>query len=66
FTLYRWDINVRMATIIGVVGGGGIGQNLFDYIRQWEWEQAGLLMLLIVVAVWAIDYLSSRLRARLE
>ncbi|MCX6096503.1 MAG: phosphonate ABC transporter, permease protein PhnE, partial [Candidatus Bipolaricaulota bacterium] len=47
FTLYRWDINVRMATIIGVVGGGGIGQNLFDYIRQWEWEQAGLLMLLI-------------------
>jgi phosphonate transport system permease protein len=66
FTLYRWDINVRMATIIGVVGGGGIGQNLFDYIRQWEWEQAGLLMLLIIVAVWAIDYLSSRLRAKLE
>jgi phosphonate transport system permease protein len=66
FTLYRWDINVRMATIIGVVGGGGIGQNLFDYIRQWEWEQAGMLMLLIIVAVWAIDYLSSRLRAKLE
>ena len=66
FTLYRWDINVRMATIIGVVGGGGIGQDLFAYINNWDFRQAGLLILLIIVAVWAIDYLSSRLRARLE
>ncbi len=66
FTLYRWDINVRMATIIGIVGGGGIGQDLFAYINAWDFRQAGLLILLIIVAVWAIDYLSSRLRARLE
>jgi phosphonate transport system permease protein len=66
FTLYRWDINVRMATIIGVVGGGGIGNPLYLATRQWEWRQAGMYMLLIVVAVWAIDYLSSRLRERLS
>jgi phosphonate transport system permease protein len=66
FTLYRWDINVRMATIIGVVGGGGIGNPLYLATRQWEWRQAGLYMLLIVVAVWAIDYFSSRLRERLS
>ena len=66
FTLYRWDINVRMATIIGIVGGGGIGNPLYLATRQWEWEAAGLYMLLIVVAVWAIDYFSSRLRERLS
>jgi len=66
FTLYRWDINVRMATIVGVVGGGGIGSPLLLVTRQWEWEAAGLYMLLIVVAVWAIDYFSSRLRERLS
>jgi len=66
FTIYRWDINVRMATIIGLVGGGGIGQRLLQLTRNWVWDQAIVLMLLIMVAVWAMDYLSSRLRASLE
>jgi phosphonate transport system permease protein len=65
FTLYRWDINVRMATVIGIVGGGGIGSPLYLATRQWEWEAAGLYLILIIVAVWAIDYLSARLRAGL-
>ncbi len=66
FTLYRWDINVRMATIIGLVGGGGIGQQLLQYINLWMWNKASVLMLLIVITVWIMDYASSRLRARLE
>jgi len=66
FTLYRWDINVRMATIIGMVGGGGIGESLYQYTSLWRWNKAGLLMLLIVITVWVMDYASSRLRARLE
>jgi len=66
FTIYRWDINVRMATIIGLVGGGGIGQRLLQLTRNWVWDQAIVLMLLIMVVVWAMDYLSSRLRASLE
>lgn len=66
FTLYRWDINVRMATIIGIVAGGGIGQQLYLYTRYWKWSQAATLMLLIMGTVWAIDYISARMRARLE
>ena len=66
FTIYRWDINVRMATIIGLVGGGGIGQRLIQLTRNWVWDQAIVLMLLIMVAVWAMDYSSSRLRERLN
>jgi len=66
FTIYRWDINVRMATIIGLVGGGGIGQRLIQLTRNWVWDQAIVLMLLIMVAVWVMDYSSSRLRERLN
>jgi phosphonate transport system permease protein len=65
FTLYRWDINVRMATIIGMVGGGGIGQSLYQYTSLWLWRKAGVLMLLIMLTVWVMDYASARLRARL-
>ena len=65
FTLYRWDINVRMATIIGLVGGGGIGQRLMQYTRVWQWSAASMMMILIMLVVWAMDYASSRLRARL-
>ena len=66
FTLYRWDINVRMATIIGIVGGGGIGQSLYQYMKVSDYSSAGMMMLLIVVTVWSIDYISARLRARLN
>jgi phosphonate transport system permease protein len=65
FTLYRWDINVRMATVIGVVGGGGIGWRLSAHLRSWQFPQASMLTLLIIALVWAIDYVSSRLRAKL-
>jgi len=65
FTLYRWDINVRMATIIGLVGGGGIGQRLMQYTRVWQWSQASMMMFLIMLVVWVMDYSSSKLRARL-
>jgi|Deesub1362A_J573_1020465.scaffolds.fasta_scaffold02190_7 phosphonate transport system permease protein len=65
FTLYRWDINIRMATVVGVVGGGGIGQDLFFYLKGNLWTQAGTVMLFIIALVWAIDYFSARLRAKL-
>lgn len=66
FSIYRWDINVRMATIIGLVGGGGIGQRLLQLTRNWVWDQAIVLMLLIMAAVWGMDYMSSKLRERFE
>jgi phosphonate transport system permease protein len=66
FTLYRWDINVRMGTVIGMVGGGGIGMLLMQYVRVLAWEQVGMCLLAIIAVVWSIDTLSARLRARLS
>lgn len=65
FTLYRWDINVRMATVVGLVGGGGIGFRLAEYLKAWAFAEATMLTILVVILVWAIDYLSARLRAKL-
>lgn len=66
FTIYRWDINVRMATIIGMVGGGGIGQLLSDYIGLGRWHEVGLIVMVIAAVVWALDFASSRIRASLN
>jgi len=65
FTLYRWDINVRMATVVGLVGGGGIGFRLGGALTDFNFSNASMYMILVVVLVWAIDYLSARLRAKL-
>lgn len=65
FTLYRWDINVRMATVVGMVGGGGIGFRLIQYLRSWAFPEATVLTILIILMVWALDWLSARLREKL-
>ncbi|MEZ6013593.1 MAG: phosphonate ABC transporter, permease protein PhnE [Planctomycetota bacterium] len=62
FTIYRWDINVRMATIIGLVGGGGIGKLLIQYQGLAKWHAVGTIVIVIAVVVWLMDWLSSRLR----
>jgi phosphonate transport system permease protein len=61
--LYYIESNTRSATIIGVVGAGGIGLHLAEQIRVLEWRQVSFLILLILVCVAAIDFVSSRLRA---
>lgn len=65
FTIYRWDINVRMSTIIGFVGGGGIGYILKPRVDLGEWGEVGTLVLLIAVAVWVMDLVSARIRERI-
>jgi phosphonate ABC transporter permease subunit PhnE len=62
FSFYRWDINVRMSTIIGFVGGGGIGFVLQQHISLRQYPQASVMMLAIAVVVATLDYLSSRVR----
>jgi phosphonate transport system permease protein len=64
-TLYMWESNTRSATILGIVGAGGIGYQLSDRLRVYEWGQASLIILLILVAVYAIDLISGRLRRAL-
>jgi len=66
FTIYRWDINIRMATIIGLVGGGGIGQLLFNAIQSGQWQDVGALALIITLVVWAMDTASAYIREALK
>ncbi len=60
--LYFIESNTRSATIIGIVGAGGIGLQLAEQIRTLEWQNVSFLILMILVAVAAIDFISSRLR----
>jgi phosphonate transport system permease protein len=60
--LYFFESNTRSATIIGIVGAGGIGLHLSEQIRLLEWQQVSFLVLLILLAVMAIDWISTRLR----
>lgn len=62
FTIYRWDINVRMATIIGLVGGGGIGTMLMQFQGLAQWHEVGLIIVMIALVVWVMDYISARVR----
>jgi phosphonate transport system permease protein len=64
FTIYRWDINVRMSTIIGLVGGGGIGFLLIQWIRLLDYKAAGIAVWFIAITVSTLDYISAEIRAR--
>jgi phosphonate transport system permease protein len=60
--LYYFESNTRSATIIGIVGAGGIGLYLAEAIRTLELQQVSFIILLILVTVAAIDFVSSQLR----
>lgn len=66
FTIYRWDINVRMATVIGLVGGGGIGTLLIKYQGQAMWREVGCIILVIAAVVWLMDTASAYIREALK
>ncbi|WP_297106261.1 phosphonate ABC transporter, permease protein PhnE [uncultured Devosia sp.] len=63
--LYFFESNVRSATILGIVGAGGIGLQLSDRIRINNWQEAAFIILMILVTVAAIDAISRRIRAKL-
>jgi phosphonate transport system permease protein len=65
FSIYRWDVNVRMATVIGLVGGGGVGTLLMQYQGLAKWNEVGLIILLISLVVWAMDFLSAKIREKI-
>ncbi len=64
FTLYRWDINVRMSTVIGFAGGGGIGFLLQQNINLLQYRQAAVQILAIAIVVATLDYVSAYVRER--
>ncbi len=65
FTIYRLDTNVRLAPILGLVGGGGIGLDLFQAINLSRYGAAGLIIFMIVVTVATMDFVSAQIRKRL-
>ncbi len=65
YTLYMFEYNVRAASILGIVGAGGIGFYLYTYINNFQYDRAATALLILLVVVTLIDSASSRLRARL-
>ncbi len=62
YTLYRFESNVRSASVVGMVGAGGIGVVLWEIIRGFQYAETCAVMLIIIVTVSAIDLVSARIR----
>jgi len=65
FALYRFESNVRSATVVGMVGAGGIGVVLWEIIRGFQYAETCAVMLIIIATVTCIDLLSARIRRAL-
>lgn len=62
YSLYRFESNVRSATVLGIVGAGGIGMLLWEYIRGFYYAETAAVVIIIVVSVSVLDMISQRLR----
>ncbi|WP_417468504.1 phosphonate ABC transporter, permease protein PhnE [Maricaulis sp.] len=65
FGLYRFESNARSATVLGLIGAGGIGQILFEAVRAFDYQRTAAIVIVIILAVSAIDMMSQLLRKRL-
>jgi phosphonate transport system permease protein len=63
--IYRWDINIRESTVLGLVGAGGIGFALNEAILGLEWSRVGMILLVILAVVVASEAASAYVRKRL-
>ncbi|MGH8058767.1 MAG: phosphonate ABC transporter, permease protein PhnE [Candidatus Entotheonellia bacterium] len=64
YTLYRWEVTIRAAAIIGVVGAGGIGREIYVAISLFHYQRLATLLLMTLIVVSLVDYLSAWLRPR--
>ena len=64
YSLYRFEANVRSASVVGMVGAGGIGVVLFEAIRGFQYAQSAAVILVIIAFVTATDLVSARIRSR--
>jgi phosphonate transport system permease protein len=62
YTLYRWEMNIRMAAVLGFVGGGGLGQLLYFHLSIFQQQQAMTVLIAMFVLVTFVDFASARLR----
>jgi hypothetical protein len=63
-TLYRFEVNLRASTILGMVGAGGIGFELYSSMKLFQYQDTAARVIVILALVMSADYLSSKLRAR--
>ena len=64
-TLYRFDVSVRSASVLGLVGAGGIGYPLIIALNYRQWSRVGIILLGIIVMVVIIDWISGAIRKKL-
>ncbi|UXN02942.1 phosphonate ABC transporter, permease protein PhnE [Bartonella sp. HY406] len=62
FSLYRLESNIRSATVLGIIGAGGIGQIMFESIRGFSYSQSSAILLIVIVTVVIMDIISQQLR----
>ncbi len=65
FTLYRFEANVRAASVLGIVGAGGIGVSLYQSFRAFKYGKVSAILIILILAVGLIDTASSKIRQRL-
>ena len=65
YWLYRFEINVRASAVLGIIGAGGIGADLFSFLKFRDFPQAGMTLLVVVVTVLVIDAISGAVRRRI-
>jgi phosphonate transport system permease protein len=65
YALYRFESNARSATVLGLIGAGGIGQLLFESLQSFNYSETSAIVIVIIVAVTLIDLLSQAMRSRL-
>lgn len=64
-TIYRFDMNMREASILGLVGAGGIGAPLIFAMNAYKWDQVGSILIGLVILILLIEWMSNKLRAKL-
>jgi phosphonate transport system permease protein len=64
--LYRWDINIRSSTVVGLVGAGGIGLQLNASINSLQWSQVSVIFVMIIVLVIAAEWVSAKVRGAIQ
>jgi phosphonate transport system permease protein len=64
--LYRWDINIRSSTVVGLVGAGGIGLQLNASINALQWSQVSVIFVMIIALVIAAEWVSAKVRGAIQ
>jgi phosphonate transport system permease protein len=61
-TVFRWDINIRESTVVGLVGAGGIGLELSSQIMELGWSSVSIILLAIIATVVVSEWVSAKVR----